>query len=45
MTLEAGKSYTLSGALQVKAPATLTIEPGVTITAVDDEQVDYILIE
>ena len=45
MTLEAGKSYTLSGALQVKAPATLTIEPGVTITAVYDEQVDYILIE
>lgn len=45
LTLEAGKSYTLSGALQVKAPATLTIPAGVTITANNDGQVDYILIE
>ena len=45
LTLEAGKSYTLSGALQVKAPATLTIPEGVTITADNDGQVDYILIE
>lgn len=43
--LEAGKSYTLSGALLVKAPATLKIEKGVTITANNDGQVDYILIE
>ncbi len=45
LTLEAGKSYTLSGALQVKAPAKLTIPAGVTITANNDGQVDYILIE
>lgn len=45
MLLEAGKSYTLDGALQVKAPATLKIEEGVTITANNDGQVDYILIE
>ena len=30
LKLEAGKSYTLVGSLQVKAPATLTIEKGVT---------------
>lgn len=45
LLLEAGKSYTLDGALQVKAPATLKIEEGVTITANNDGQVDYILIE
>ena len=45
LTLEAGRSYTLNGALQVKAPATLKIEKGVTITANNDGQVDYILIE
>ena len=44
-TLEAGNTYTLTGGLHVKAGATLTIEPGVTIIAQDDDQVDYILIE
>ena len=44
-TLEAGNTYTLTGGLHVKAGATLTIEPGVTIVAQDDDQVDYILIE
>lgn len=45
VTLAEGKSYTLSGGFHVKAPATLTIEPGVTITAVYDDVKDYILIE
>lgn len=45
VTLEAGKSYTLSGGFHVKAPATLTIQEGVTITAVYDDVKDYILIE
>ena len=40
-----GQTYTLTGGLHVKAGATLTIEPGVTIIAQDDDQVDYILIE
>ena len=44
-TLESGNTYTLTGGLHVKAGATLTIEPGVTIEAKDDDQVDYILIE
>ena len=44
-TLEQGQTYTLTGGLHVKAGATLTIEPGVTIIAQDDDQVDYILIE
>ena len=43
--LEEGQTYTLTGGLHVKAGATLTIEPGVTIVAQDDDQVDYILIE
>ena len=47
MRLEAGKSYILDGSLQVQAPATLTIEEGVTITAKksENEQINYILIE
>ena len=45
LTLEEGKEYKLSGGLHVQAPATLTIEPGVTITAVYDDVTDYILIE
>ena len=47
LVLAAGTTYTLNGALQVKAPATLTIGEGVTIRANNDvdEQVDYILIE
>lgn len=44
-TLESGNTYTLTGGLHVKAGATLTIEPGVTIIAKDDDQVDYILVE
>lgn len=43
--LEEGQTYTLTGGLHVKEGATLTIEPGVTIIAQDDNQVDYILIE
>ena len=44
-TLTSGSSYKLSGGLHVKAGNTLTIEPGVTIVAVDDDVPDYILIE
>lgn len=44
-TLEAKKSYTLSGGLHIKNGATLTIGEGVTISAVDDDIVDYILVE
>lgn len=43
--MTAGSSYKLSGGLHVKAGATLKIEEGVTIEAVDDEAPDYILIE
>lgn len=45
VTLETGKNYTLNGGIHVKAGATLTIQPGVTITAKHDETVDYILVE
>ena len=45
LTLESGKEYTLSGGVHVKAGATLTIEPGVVITAVHDDDADYFLIE
>ena len=47
VTLEAGKTYTLRGGVHVKAPATLTIEPGVKIVAEDlgTSLVTYILIE
>ncbi len=44
-TLVADETYTLSGGFHVKAGATLTIEEGVTILAVDDNTPDYILIE
>lgn len=44
-TLTSGSSYKLSGGLHVKAGNTLTIEPGVTVVAVDDDAPDYILIE
>lgn len=44
-TLEAGRKYTLSGGFHVKSGVTLTIKEGVTIEAVDDNIVDYILIE
>lgn len=45
MTLEAGKTYTLSGGVHVKKGATLNIPEGVTIKALYDETVDYILVE
>ena len=38
-------TYRLSGGVHVKAGATLHIAPGVNIIAVDDDKVDYILIE
>lgn len=44
-TLESGKTYSLTGGYLVKAGATLTIEPGVSIIAKNDDIVDYILIE
>ena len=44
-TLTEGNAYRLSGGLHVKAGATLRIEPGVELVAVDDEMPDYILIE
>lgn len=44
-SLEAGKTYTLSGGIHVVAPATLNIPEGVTIVAKNDDQVDYILVE
>ena len=45
VTLETGKNYTLNGGIHVEAGATLTIQPGVTITAKHDGTVDYILVE
>lgn len=44
-TLSAGETYTLSGGFHVKSGVTLTIEEGVTIEAMDDNIVDYILVE
>lgn len=40
-----GGIYYLTGGLHVKEGATLTIEPGVTVIAKEDDIVDYILIE
>lgn len=37
--------YTLTGSLQMVAPATLTIEAGTTITAANNGEIIYILIE
>lgn len=45
LTLKSGNTYKLTGGYTVKEGATLTIEPGTTIEAVDDDVVDYILIE
>lgn len=45
VTLKSGNTYKLSGEYIVKSGATLNIEPGVTIIAVYDDIVDYILIE
>ena len=44
-TLVRNGSYKLSGGVHVKAGATLRIEEGVEIVAVDDDKVDYILVE
>lgn len=44
-TFTEGSTYKLSGGLHVKAGATLRIEKGVRVIAVDDELPDYILIE
>ena len=45
LTLKKG-NYTLTGSLQIEAPATLTIEPGTVITSeVSDNNIIYILIE
>lgn len=44
-TLTEGNTYRLSGGLHVKSGATLRIEKGVQLVAVDDELPDYILIE
>jgi len=47
LTLGAGdnKTYQLTGGFHVKSGVVLTIKPGVTIIAKDDDIVDYILIE
>ena len=45
LTLTSNNTYKLYGGYTVKAPAVLTIEPGVKIEAVDDNDVDFILIE
>lgn len=45
MTLSASNTYKLSGEYIVEAGATLNIEAGVTIEAVYDDVVDYILVE
>ncbi len=45
MTLEANRTYYLTGSLQVQAPATLTIEEGARLVAKNNGEVIYILIE
>ena len=45
MTINAGEQWTLDGVCRVKSGATLTIGAGVTITAKDDDILDYILVE
>lgn len=45
LTLVSGNTYTLTSSLQVVAPATLTIEPGVTIISQNNGNINYILIE
>ena len=45
MTLVSGTTYELVSSLQVVAPATLTIEPGVTVVSQDNGEINYILIE
>ncbi|WP_290540351.1 hypothetical protein [Alistipes sp.] len=43
--LTAGNTYKLSGGLHVKDGATLRIQQGVQLIAIDDDKPDYILIE
>ena len=45
VTLTSGTTYRLNGQYIVEEGATLTIEPGVRIVAVYDDQVDYILVK
>ena len=45
LTLKSGQTYNLTGSLHVVAPATLTIEPGVTVSAADNGEINYILVE
>lgn len=45
VTLTANTTYRLSGQYIVEEGATLTIEPGVRIVAVHDDNVDYILVK
>lgn len=45
ITLKTGKTYQLSGGYTVKSGGILNIEAGVIIEAIDDDIVDYILIE
>lgn len=45
LTLRSGQVYNLTGSLQVIAPATLTVEPGVRVVAADNGEINYILIE
>ena len=45
LVLEANQTYYLSGSLQVKAPATLTIREGARLVARNNGEVIYILIE
>ena len=44
-TLVSGNTYKLDGGIHVKSGATLTIPAGTVIRAVDDDKVDYILVE
>ena len=45
LVLEANQTYYLSGSLQVKAPATLTVREGARLVARNNGEVIYILIE
>ena len=45
VVLSEGRSFKLSGGYAVESGAQLKIEPGVTITAIDDDEPDYILVK
>lgn len=45
LVLEANQTYYLTGSLQVKAPATLTVKEGARLVAKNNGEVIYILIE